>query len=465
MTGDNGGTAGRKSLRGRLKLGSVALVSWRDVLATWGTIVLASVAAVFVTLHFIRPAPPLHLTIAGGPEGSNFNTVVGRYRGILERDGIDLRIVSSRGSADNLELLAAGKVDVALVQSGVTRDSGADDVVSLGTMFRQPLYVFYRSEEPKTRLSELAGSRVAIGREGSGTRFLALALLKGNGIEPGGDTTLLYLEGDAARDALMQGQADAIFLSGDSASIATLRQLLHAEGVRLYDFTAQWQAYERRFRYLAHFQLPNGAFDLGENLPEQPITLMAPMVELLAHEYLHPALSDLLVEAAREVHGRGTLMQNPGEFPHPVERGYPMSEQALRYYKSGKGVAYRYLPFWLASLVNRTAVLILPLLVVLIPGLRLAPLLYGWRIKRRIYKRYGELMALERAALEPNTDEQRTALATRLDEIEKSIIGIKIPGAFADQIYVLRRHIKFVRENLFAGGQDGGDADVGVTIR
>ena len=465
MTEDNGEAAGRKPPRRRLKLGSVALVSWRDVIATWGTIVLASVAAVFLTLHFIRPAPPLHVTIAGGPEGSNFNTFAGRYREILERDGIELKIVPSRGAADNLELLAAGKVDVALVQSGVTRESGTQDVVSLGTMFRQPLYVFYRADEPKTRLSELAGLRVAIGGDGSGTRFLALALLKGNGIEPGGDTPLLDLEGDAARDALMQGQVDAIFLSGDSASISTLRQLLHADGLRLHDFTPQWQAYERRFRYLAHFQLPNGAFDLAENLPDRPITLMAPMVELLAHSDLHPALSDLLVETAREVHGRGTLMQNPGEFPHPVERGYPMSEQALRYYKSGKGLAYRYLPFWLASLVNRTAVLIVPLLVVLIPGLRFAPELYGWRVRRRIYQRYGELMALERAAQEPNTAEQRVALIARLDEIEKSIIGIKIPGAFADQIYVLRRHIKFVRESLFADGHGPADSDDGVTFR
>jgi TRAP-type uncharacterized transport system substrate-binding protein len=394
--------------RRRLQLRTVALVSWRDVLATWGTILLASVAAVFVTLNFIRPAPPLHLRIASGPERSNFNTVALKYRDILARDGIDLQVVPSRGSADNLELLVTGAVDVALVQSGVTRDEGTEDLVSLGTMFRQPLSIFYRSDVPRTRLSELKGQRIAIGREGSGTRFLALALLKGNGIEPGAETELLDLEGEAAGTALMEGRVDAIFLSGDSASIATLRQLLHADGLRLYDFTGQWQAYERRYRYLAHFELPNGAFDLGENLPDRPITLMAPMVELLAHADLHPALSDVLVEAAREVHGGGTLMQNPGEFPHPVERGYPMSEVALRYYKSGKGLAYRYLPFWLASLVNRTAVLILPLLVVLIPGLRYAPELYGWRIRRR--------------------------------------------------------HIRFVRDSLFSGAQTR-DADDAVTLR
>lgn len=447
--------------RRRLHLRAVSLVSWRDAVATVFPIVLICAAAVFVTMHFIRPAPPGHLKIAGGPEGSNFRNVANKYRDILARDGIDLQVVASRGSADNLDLVATNQVDIALVQAGVTRKEPTKGLVSLGTMFRQPLSIFYRSTEEKTRLSELKGLRVAMGREGSGTRVLALALLKGNGIEPGGDTVLLDLEGEAARSALVAGEADAIFLSGDSASISTVRELLHTEGLRLYDFTGQWPAYERRYRYLNHFELPNGAFDLGENLPERPIVMMAPTVELLAHTNLHPALSDLLVEAAREVHSRGTLMQNPGEFPHPIERDYPMSEGAARYYKSGKGLAYRYLPFWLASLVNRTAVLLLPLLVVLIPGLRYAPDLYGWRIRRRIYKRYGELMALERVALEPMTPEQRTALLERLDEIEKVIIGVKIPGAFADQIYVLRRHIRFVRESLLAEKRpQGGDESV-----
>ncbi|MGH8516777.1 MAG: TAXI family TRAP transporter solute-binding subunit, partial [Panacagrimonas sp.] len=183
-----------KPPRRRLQLRVVSVVSWRDALATVVPIVLICALAVFITLHFIRPAPPRHLKIAAGPEGSNFRTVSNKYRDILARDGIELQIVSSRGSADNLELLATDKVDIALVQAGVTREERTKDLVSLGTMFRQPLSVFYRSTEPKTRLSGLKGLRIAIGREGSGTRVLALALLKGNGIEPGGDTTLLDLE-------------------------------------------------------------------------------------------------------------------------------------------------------------------------------------------------------------------------------------------------------------------------------
>ena len=435
----------------RLRKLRVARVSWRDLVATLGPIILISALAIAATMHFIRPAPPSTLTMAGGPDGSSFAAIARKYQDFLKRNGIELKIVPSRGSSDNLDLLSDNKVDIALVQAGVTRKDGTDDLVSLGTMFRQPLSVFYRAARPITLLSEIQGKRIAIGREGSGTRVLALALLKGNGIEPGGKTELLDLEGEAARQALVERKVDMIFLTGDSAGIKTVVDLLHTDSVRLFDFGQQGEAYERRFRYLNRLELPAGAFDLGENLPDHRITIMAPTVELLAHTHLHPALSDLLVEAAHEIHDRATLMQNPGEFPHPLEHDYPMSDDATRYYKSGKGFAYRYLPFWLASLVNRAAVVLVPILVVLIPGLRFAPNIYGWRISSRIYKRYGELMALERAALEPTTPEQRTALIERLGEIEKSIISVKMPGAFADQLYVLRRHIKFVRENLVQG--------------
>jgi len=180
--------------------------------------------------------------------------------------------------------------------------------------------------------------------------------------------------------------------------------------------------------------------------------MLAPTVELVARAKLHPALSDLLIEAAQEVHGRATLMQRAGEFPAPLQHEYRISADAIRYYKSGKSFAYRHLPFWLASLADRIVVMLVPIILVLIPGLRLIPNLYGWRIRRRIYHRYGELMALERAALGSASPEDRASLLAHLDEIEKSVITRKIPGSFADEAYVLRQHIDFVRERLTMTG-------------
>jgi hypothetical protein len=230
---------------------------------------------------------------------------------------------------------------------------------------------------------------------------------------------------------------------------------MNAKGIRLFDFV-QGDGYVRRFRYLSKLELPPGSLDLGNNTPETPLTMIAPTVELIARSDLHPALSDMLIEAAREVHGRATLLQKTGEFPAPLEHEYRLSDDALRYYQSGKSFAYKHLPFWLASLVDRALILLVPIVVLLIPGLKIVPWLYRWRISGRIYRRYGELMALEREASAQTTQEQRAELLKRLDEIEERVKTVKLPGSFADQLYVLRQHIGFVRNQINqAGGVSG----------
>jgi len=428
----------------------ITTVSWRDLAETLGPILLLSAAAILLALHYVRPAPPHTLTMSSGPKGSTFETVAEQYQKILKRNGIELKIVNSEGSLENLNRLCDGHsgVDIGLVQSGISECADTSDVVSLGSMFYEPLTIFYRSPKPLLRLSELRSKRIAIGPEGSGTRALALALLKANEIEPEGPTTLLSLEGDAAKTALLRKEVDAIFLSGDSASPATIREMLHTEGIRLFDFP-QADAYVRRFAYLSKLVVPSGAFDLGLNLPPSPINMLAPTVELLAHSNLHPALCDLLIEAAFEVHGHASLLQSAGQFPTPSANFYPTSEEAARFYKTGnKSFAYRYLPFWVASLLNRTLFVLLPIIVVVIPGLRFLPQLYSWRVNGRIHRRYGELMALERETLGNPSEERRAELLDRLDEIENSVITSKVPGSHADQLYILREHIGFVRAKL-----------------
>ena len=195
--------------------------------------------------------------------------------------------------------------------------------------------------------------------------------------------------------------------------------------------------------------VPFAVVDLGENLPPEDISLLAPTVELIAHSNLHPALCDLLIEAATQIHGHASLLQTAGQFPNPSIHTFPISSEAARYYKSGdRSFIYRDLPFWLASLLSRLLIVIVPLFVVIVPSLRYAPLLYRWRIDSRIHRRYGELMELERQTLGTLSDERRAELLERLEAIEKSVISRKMPGSHAEQVYVLREHIGFVRNRL-----------------
>jgi NMT1 family protein len=432
----------------------ISHISWRDVVVTYGPFVLLLIAAFWLALHFVRPAPPSTIIMTAGAHDSMFEVYAGRYAKILARQGVTLKILPSQGSLENLKRLSDPQfnVDVGFVQGGIANLGDANNLRSLGSVFYVPVLVFYRAPRPIKFLSELEGKRIAIGREGSGARVLAETLLKANGIEAGGKSKLVDLEGQAAQQALVKGDIDAAFVMGDSATPATMRELIHTPGIRLFD-VVQGDAYVGRFRYLTKLALPPGSLDLGHNSPPETLTMVAPTVELIARPGLHPALSDMLIQAAQEVHGRATLLQKAGEFPAPLEHEYRVSEDAQRYYTSGKSFAYKHLPFWLASLVDRLVLVLVPLAVVLIPGLKVVPWLYKWRVNARVYRRYGELMALERVAFGKTTSEQRAELLQRLDEIERRIITGKLPASVAEQLYVLRQHIHFVRNRLLQDSQ------------
>ncbi len=415
-------------------------------------IVLTTVVIGFAVAWFVQSAPPDTITITTGPQGSAYQSIADKYRPILARNGVSLKVLTSKGSEDNLKRLADSSfhVDIGFVQGGVTNGVDTGKLVSLGSISYSPLLVFYRSARPMDLLSDLTGKRLAIGPVGSGTRALSLALLDVNGIQPGGVTTLLDMDAEVATKALTDGNLDAVFLMGDSASPQTMRKLLLTPDIQLMDFT-QADGYTRRIHYLNKLELPRGCVDFGKDIPSHDVHLVGPTIEIIARPELHPALSDLLLEAAAEVHGRPALFQLRGEFPASQEHEFHISPDALRYYKSGKSFFYRHFPFWLASLINRILVVFVPVVLVLIPGLRLIPAAYRWRIRLLIYRWYRALLTLEREPYEELTQEKREEFLKRLDHIETEVNRMKVPASFADQFYALRANISFVRGKLTAG--------------
>jgi len=416
--------------------------------------VFSAIISIFVVLAvalflFFYLAPPNTITITSGPEGSTFRLTAEKYAKILQQSGVTLRILPSEGSVDNIKRLAdpSSKVDIGFVQAGVNQGVKTDKLVSLGSISFQPLLVFYRSGSTIELLSQFTGKRVAVGEVGSGTHSLSLALLAGNGIEPGGPTKVLEMDSDRAAEAILNGTVDAVFLMGDSVSITLIRQLLHTPGIKLYNFI-QADAYTRRITYLNKITLPRGSIDFGKDIPAHDAFLIAPTVELIARNRLHPALSDLLIEAAQEVHSGAGLLRRKGEFPAPIEQEIRISAEASRFYKSGKSFLYRTLPFRFASLVNRIIVVFVPMIVLLLPALRLIPAIYRWRFKSRISRWYRALLMIEQDLIAQLASDQRNALMERLDNIEEAVNRMKVPASFADQFYDLRGHITFVRNRL-----------------
>jgi len=419
---------------------------------------LASVVAVAISvlcalaiLWVVRSAPPHTLVITSGPEGSSFQRWALAYQKALAKHDVTLEIRPSSGSFDNLQRLQSttAGVDIGFISGGIAKDQNVDGLVSLGSVAYQPLWVYYRNPAPLTLLSQLSGRRIAVGATGSGTRALALTLLQANGIT-GAPTTFVDLDSAAAAQALLAGQLDAVFLMGDSASVQTLRDLTRSSDIRLFTFT-QADAYIRRNAFLNKVILPQGSLDLGKNLPAQDVTLVGPTVELVAREGLHSALSDLLLDVAKDVHGKAGLFQDRGEFPAPIDREFTLSDDAQRYYKSGRSWLYRVIgSFWVASLLNRLLVAVVPLLLVIIPAIRLLPLAYRFRILLKFYRCYRPLQRLERETNQPLTPERTRELLAQLDEIEASVNRLKVPASFGDRFYLLRSHVHFVRSRLQA---------------
>jgi hypothetical protein len=436
-------------------------IAWRELSLTSLPIALVFVALFGLAVWVADPAPPKTITISAGPQDSSLLNTANTYKKILARNGITLNVLESDGSVQNLQRLMDTKqhVDIALVQGGVSDEAARASLMSLGSIFYIPIVVFYRGKGV-TQLSQLEGKRIAVGREGSGTRMLSLKLLEANGISSGGsgntgnsgnNTELVPSDGLQAAEQLVSGKIDAAMLSGDSTTRSLMLRLLGIPGISVMDF-AEASAYTRLFPYLDEIDLPAGVLDLRRKWPPDTLHLIGPTVEIVARPNLHPAISDLFIEAAQEIHGGAGLLQRAGEFPSTTAHEYRISEDATRYYRSGKSFLYRVLPFWVASITDRILVLLLPVAVLLFPALRLIPALYGWRVRSRIYRYYGALIAIERGALSTSTEEQRTALLAELDEIEASLNTLRMPLAYADAFYVLREHVGFVRMHL-AGTQ------------
>jgi TRAP transporter TAXI family solute receptor len=419
--------------------------------ATVAAIIFSAAVIITAIFLFFHSAPPKTIVITTGIEGTPYQRIAQRYAKLLAKQGVTLEILPSGGSRENLERLTnpSYNVDIGFVQTGLAKDKNIENLISLGSVSYQPLYLFYRSEKPVALLSEFKGKRLAVGENGTGTHVLAMEILALNGIKPEGDSKLLELDDDNTLKGLLDGSIDAAFMMGDSTSVKIIRDLLHTEGVRIFDFS-QADAYCRRLSYMSKLVLLKGVADFGNDVPDRDITLISPTVELIAREDLHPALIDVLLETATQVHSRAGIFQKRREFPAPIEHEYRVSEDAQRYYKSGKTFLYRYLPFWLASLVNRILLVFVPMVLVLIPGLKLIPAVFRWRIRLHILRWYRALLAIEAEVNSgvPTGPANAAELLKKLDVIDSSINQMRKPAAFGDQFYSLRYHINFVRERL-----------------
>ena len=422
-------------------------VSPHDLLLALGPALVLIAVAFWIAIKFVQPAPPRQLTIVTGSETGAYHAFAQRYRDILARDGVTLHIRTSAGSLENLALLMNpdSGVEVGFAQGGSGSAAHTARIFSLGSIYYEPAWIFLR-QDPKIRdIADLRGQRVAVGPDGSGTRVLALQLLSLNGVvlPP---TQLLYLGTREAADGLKNADVDAAFIvSAPEAKV--VQELLAAPGISLLSLDNA-AAYILRLPFLTQLTLPRSTVDFISDVPPRDVSLIAPTTNIVVTEDLHPALTYLLLSAMREVHGGPGWFQTQGKFPAPIDVDFPLSDQAERFYRSGVPFLYQYLPFWLANLVERLWVLVLPLVAVVVPLVKIVPPLYAWRVRSRVYRWYGELKFLEQEVTTQPTPEEIPQLLQRLERIDRAVAQTRVPLAYADQLYTLKEHIRLVRREI-----------------
>jgi TRAP-type uncharacterized transport system substrate-binding protein len=427
----------------------------RRDLVRWTLVVAVLVAAAFAGAWFLQSTIPRHIVLASGLKDGMYHELAQRYREILARDGVTVEERLTGGADDNERLLRdpQSNVDVAFMHGGVVRLEDRGTLVMLASLYYEPLWIFYRGAERLTQLDELRYRRLAVGSPGSGVRAFVEPLLEANNITGFNSGWMPLVNREAIR-ALQGGAVDAAFLIGPVQSPAVW-EALHDPTLKLMSL-ARADAYPRRFPYIRKLTLPAGAVDLALRIPEEEVRLISTEAMLVARDDLSPAIVNLLLDAAREVHSGQGFFEATREFPNTNPVDLPVAASADRHHRFGPSLLHRYLPFFVATFIERLVILLVPLLVILVPIVNFLPQALRWRVRSRIYRWYGELALLER-----DVDARTGALPidqwlADLDRIERAAEHVRIPASFASEAYTLREHIALVRRTVMAKAQGVG---------
>ncbi len=430
------------------------LLSLRDLAVSVGPFILLAVTLLALAYGWLNPNPPRRVTLATGPAQSAYEEFGNRYVKALKAEGIEVVLLPSEGSADNLQLLRDGKADLGFVQGGTTTYTDADQnqLESLGSLFVEPLWLFYREDSARrvtasatlSALNQLEGLRVNTGTPGSGVPSLMGKLLESNRIDPAA-LKISTLAQTPATVAFLAGELDAMVFASAPESLM-VQMLLQTPGVKLMNFN-QSEAYSRRFAFLSATRLPRGVVDLAGNIPPEDVRLVAPTTALIARKATHPALLQLFAQTGNQIHGAAGWFKRAREYPNIENNELPIAKEAERAIKNGTPLLQRYLNFWVANLIERMWLVMGIIIAVLLPLSRIVPPLYAFRVRSRIFRWYGQLRNIE---IRISTEDNHTLLQ-ELNQLEMRAERVTVPLSYTDELYALRSNINLVRTKLLRG--------------
>ncbi|MFN3609867.1 MAG: TAXI family TRAP transporter solute-binding subunit [Hyphomonas sp.] len=420
----------------------------KDFWKIYGPLIAVALIGFIWALSAMKPAPPQSIRFAAGSPGGAYHAYAERYARLLGEQGIEVVLVDTAGSVDNLRMLETGEVDVAIVQGGLATPADAAILRSAGGIFEEPFWVFVRADHPAESFGELRDARLSIGLEGSGTRALSQALQQQyGGVWP--EASRQALGSTESQSALFAGEIDAAAFAA-SPGAAYIQALMRSDQVRLLPFDRA-EALARREEALSAVTLIRGVIDVGADLPAQDVPLVAAIAQLTVHSDIHPAIEALLLDTAVLIHSEPSLFTKGGEFPNMSNIDLPVSKQVARYYQDGPSFLRRYFPFGVANFLDRAWVLAIPLLTLAFPLVRAAPPIYRWRVRRKIYVWYKDLRELEAQGRALPKGPARIGVEKQLERLQVEVGKLDVPLSYTDDLYRLRSHVEFVKQLLVSG--------------
>ncbi|NJN82832.1 MAG: ABC transporter substrate-binding protein [Caldilineaceae bacterium] len=417
----------------------------------WVIAVVAVTATAYWLYANFNLIGPSEFTLATGREGGAYYGYAADYAALLVDDGVTLKIQPTAGSVQTLQQLIAREIPVGFVQSGTAQEMDDTDLTglfSLGSLFYEPLFVFYRQDafsQPLEYLLDLRGRTIAIGEVGSGTNKLARLLLAENDITEE-NTTFVEVAVSEAHQLLRDGTVDAgFFVLAPKASV--LFDLLLDPDLEMMSFRRA-PAYEARFPYLTEFVVTEGTVDLVRNIPSESKTILATTATLVGNELLHPDSARQLLTAAITVHQAGGYFEQEGEFPSATNTELTVPPQVADFLERGPTDLEKYLPLSLASALERFIFVVVPVIIILYPLLRGAGPAFNWVFRYQIYRWYQRLRAVENQLYEYSPEELDEAIR-QMEELQQYLTRrIRVPLFYQQDFYNLRLHLQLVINRL-----------------
>jgi TRAP-type uncharacterized transport system substrate-binding protein len=411
----------------------------KDALKVYGPLAAIILILLVITMRLVAPPPPMALRFAAGGADGQYYALARQYADALENHGIQVEVLETAGTVENYALLRSGDADVALLQGGIASVDDREAVQSLGGVFAEPYWIFVQADSPATEFGDLSGLTIAAGPEGSGTRAMTERLQA----EWGGSWSALSpLSGSAAANALLSGQIEAAVFTA-SVQAGYVRALLSAPSVRLIG-VRRANGLSMRDAALAPVTLYEGVVDMNRNIPSTNTSMIAAIAQLGVRNDLHPALQAVLLETAEPIHAGGTMITRGGLFPDANRTDLELSSEARRYYRKGPTFLRRYFSFGWANFLERAWVFLIPLITLMIPLVQMAPPVYRWRIRRKIYVWYNDLHDLERRGFDAKDDAGRQKVLSEIQALQHEVGQVDVPVSYNDELYHLRSHINFV---------------------